>query len=69
MLFTKGKHRQYESLMQEKPGFDKRHTGHKILKDKTIQFETAENKDCPYCLYYAEKKKKCRMPNCIVFDE
>lgn len=62
MLFTKGKHREYERLMQEKPNF-----GHG--KRKPIVFATAENKDCPYCLYFDEKSKKCGMPNCIVFDE
>ena len=68
--FTKGKHKEYERLMQEKPGHDgKGQIGRRIQKDKTIQFATAENKDCPYCLYYDEKKKMCSIPNCIVFDE
>ena len=62
MLFTKGKHREYERLMQEKPNFGR--------KEQTpVQFATAENKDCPYCLYYDGKKKRCSMENCIVFDD
>lgn len=70
ILFTKGKHRQYEGLMKEQPGFDgNRHAGRKIQKDKTIQFATAENKDCPYCLYYSKKGKRCQYDKCIVFDE
>ncbi len=70
MLFTKGKHTQYERLMQEQPGFDGiRHTGRRIQKDKTIQFATAENKDCPYCLHYSKKGKRCKYDKCIEFDE
>lgn len=70
MLFTTGKHRQYKRLMQEKPEFDgKRHTGHKIQKDKTIRPATAENKDCPYCLHYVRQGKRCKFDKCIVFDE
>ncbi len=64
MLFTKGKDREYERMMQEKPGFRRRRQ-----KEKNIQFATSDNKDCPYCLYYDEKKKKCSMKSCIVFDE
>lgn len=56
--------------MKAQPGFDgNRHTGRKIQKDKTIQFATAENKDCPYCLYYFKKGKRCKYDKCIVFDE
>jgi len=70
LLFTTGKHRQYERLMQEKPEFDsKRHTGHKIQKDKTIRLATAENKDCPYYLHYVRQGKRCKFDKCIVFDE
>lgn len=62
MLFTQGKDREYECLMQQKPNFE---YGNK----KRIKFATAEDKDCPYCLYFNDKTKKCDMPNCIVFDE
>ncbi|MEA5047101.1 MAG: hypothetical protein VB034_00690 [Eubacteriales bacterium] len=64
MLFTRGKDREYERMMQEKPGF-----GRRRQKEKNIQFATAENKDCPYCLYYDGKRKRCSMDSCPVFDE
>ena len=60
MLFTEGKHREYERLMQEKPGENR--------KRKRIFFATAENRDCPYCLYYMSKKKRCLYDKCIVFE-
>ena len=61
MLFTKGKHREYERLMQEKPNF-----GH---REKHVRRADAHNKDCPHCLYYNETLKKCGLEKCIVFRE
>jgi len=70
VLFTEGKHKQYERMMQEKPGFERRdNIGRTSKKDMTIQFATADNKDCPYCLYYDGKRKRCSMDSCSVFDE
>lgn len=61
MLFTQGKSRKYERMMNEKPGVERR--------AKKIFFATAENKDCPYCLYYTSKGKRCKYDKCIVFPE
>ena len=52
MLFTEGKDRKYERMMKEIPGMERR--------KKKIFFATAENKDCPYCLYYDNKGKGCK---------
>ena len=58
MLFTEGKEeREYERMMQQKPRFDKRRQ------------QTAKQRDCPYCLYFDEKKKCCGLEKCIVFKE
>ena len=56
MLFTEGKTQEYERLMQERPCFDRR-------VDKT-----RKKRDCPHCLYYDKKTKKCGSERCIVFD-
>lgn len=48
-------------MMREKPGVE--------YKKEKIFFATAENKDCPYCLYYSYKGKRCLYPKCIVFPE
>jgi len=61
MLFTEGKDREYERMMKEIPGMER--------KQKKIFFATAENKDCPYCLYYENKEKRCKYDHCIVFSE
>lgn len=63
MLFTQGKSREYERMMNEKPGVERK------TKKKKIFFATAENKDCPYCLYYTSKGKRCKYDKCIVFPE
>ena len=55
MLFTEGKTQEYERLMQERPCFDRR-------ADKT-----RKKRDCPHCLYYDKKMKKCGFERCIVF--
>lgn len=61
MLFTEGEDREYERLMQEKPGFG---------RDKPPVFRaTKRRRDCPYCLYYSEKDKKCGLEKCTVFEE
>ena len=57
MLFTEGKDRVYERMMQERPGFDRR-------PDKTMK-----ERDCPYCLYYVHKAKRCGLKTCIVFKD
>lgn len=61
MLFTQGKHRKIERMMIQRPGIEH--------KRKKIFFATAENKDCPYCLYYENKEKRCKYDHCIVFPE
>ncbi len=57
MLFTKDKTREYERLMQQKPGFDRR----------TVQ--TMKDRNCSNCLHYDHKAKKCGFKTCIVFQD
>lgn len=57
MLFTEGKRREYERIMQEKPGFD-----HRPVK-------TMKERDCKHCLYYDESCRKCSQEKCVVFED
>lgn len=61
MLFTEGKDRNYERLMQEKPGFQR--------DRRRMVFPNARQRDCPHCLYYNEMLKKCGFETCIVFKK
>lgn len=56
MLFTEGKHRVYERIMQEKPCYD-RHPA-----------KTMEERDCKHCMYYDKRLGKCSEGKCIVYD-
>jgi hypothetical protein len=57
MLFTEGKDQVFERMMQERPSFGRR-------LDKT-----PKERDCPHCLYYDNKMKKCSLDRCIVFRD
>lgn len=61
MLFTEGKDRKYERMMQEKPGFQRD-------RRRTV-FPNARQRDCPHCLYYNETLKKCGLETCVVFKK
>ena len=49
MLFTEGKDRNYERMMQEKPGFQR--------DRRRMVSPNARQRDCPHCLYYNETLK------------
>jgi hypothetical protein len=57
MDFTEGRLRKYERMMRKKPGFDRRPA------------KTKKGRDCPYCLYYDEHRRKCGKDKCIVFED
>lgn len=57
MLFTEGKLKEYECMMTQKPGFDKR------------PIRTMAERDCKHCLHFDEKKKRCKFNKCAVFDD
>lgn len=61
MLFTEGKDREYEHMMMEKPGFKR--------TKRDLFFPTAKQRDCPHCLYFADKEKKCSLAKCAVFND
>ena len=61
MLFTEGKYRNYERMMQGKPGFQRN-------RRRTV-LPNARQRDCPHCLYYNETLKKCNLETCIVFPK
>lgn len=50
MYFTEGKYREYERMMKQIPGFDREE----------------KKRDCPSCLYYNKKAKKCRLKRCVI---
>ena len=61
MLFTEGTDRNYERMMQGKPGFQRN-------RRRTV-LPNAKQRDCPHCLYYNETLKKCNLETCIVFPK
>ena len=61
MLFTEGKDRNYERMMQGKPGFQRN-------RRRTV-LPNAKQRDCPHSLYYNETLKKCNLETCIVFPK
>lgn len=59
MNFTEGKDLEYERLMRQKPGFDRR--GRKRRSPK-------RERDCLHCLYWKENMDKCSLEKCIAFQ-
>ena len=57
MLFTVGKDREYERIMKETPGFDRR------------LIRTMKERDCEHCLYYDDQTRKCSLEKCAVFED
>jgi len=57
LLFTAGKDREYECMMKENPGFDRR------------PIRTMKKRDCKHCLYYDESNRKCSLEKCVVFED
>lgn len=55
MHFTEGELRQYERLMQEKPGFNRRPA------------KTMKERECKKCLYFDENYHKCSKEKCPIF--
>ncbi|MBS4026118.1 MAG: hypothetical protein KGZ96_10660 [Clostridia bacterium] len=56
MHFTEGQLRQYERIMQEKPGYDRR------------SINTQKERDCKHCLYFDQRSRKCSKKRCTLFD-
>jgi len=63
MLFTEGEDREYERMMKEVP----KHYREPIKQQSPVDLE--DERDCPYCLYYENKGKRCKYEHCIVFAE
>lgn len=57
MYFTEGRLREYERMMQEKPGHDRK------------PVKVAEKRDCKHCLYFDKYKGKCGKKKCVIFDD
>jgi hypothetical protein len=57
MYFTEGQLREYERMMQEKPGYDRR------------PIKTVKERDCKNCLYFDERCHKCSKEKCTLFDD
>ena len=63
MLFTSGQDRKTERLMLQKPNFNKQG------RRKPIFFPDKYHRDCPYCLYFLKRGKKCGLEKCTVFED
>ena len=57
MYFTKGQLREYERMMQEKPGHDRK------------PIKTMKERDCKHCLYFDKRCYKCSKEKCALFDD
>lgn len=57
MRFTEGQLREYECLMQEKPGCNRK------------PIKTAKERDCKNCLYFNKDCHKCSEKKCPLFDD
>lgn len=57
MFFTEGEDLEYERMMRETPGHNRR-----IIK-------TPKERDCPHCFYYDKRLKGCPFDYCPVFAD
>lgn len=57
MYFTEGQLREYERMMQEKPGYNRR-----VIK-------TIKERDCRNCKFFDESCNKCSKDKCDIFDD
>lgn len=57
MHFTEGQLREYECMMQERPGYDRR------------PIKTMKERDCKHCLNFDERYCKCSKEKCTLFDD
>ncbi len=57
MHFTEGQLREYERMMQEKPGHHRRH------------IKTMKERDCKHCPDFDKSCNKCSKEKCDIFDD
>lgn len=57
MYFTEGRLRQYEHIMQQKPGFYRE------------SVKTMKERGCLHCRYFDRGSQKCTMEKCMLFEE
>lgn len=57
MYFTEGQLREYERMMQEKPGYNRR------------PIKTVKERDCKHCKFFDEHSHKCSKEKCTLFDD
>jgi len=57
MHFTEGPLLEYERMMQEKPGYNRR-----LIK-------SMKERDCKHCLHFDEHYRKCSKERCAIFDD
>jgi hypothetical protein len=57
MYFTEGQLLEYERMMQEKPGYNRR-----VIK-------TMKERDCRNCKHFDESCNKCSKDKCDIFDD
>jgi len=57
MHFTEGPLREYERMMQEKPGHDRR------------PIKSMKARDSKHCLHFDEHCRKCNKEKCALFND
>jgi hypothetical protein len=57
VYLTEEQLREYERMMREKPGHDRR------------PVKTMDERDCKHCLYFDEHCHKCSKEKCTLFDD
>lgn len=57
MYFTEGQLREYERMMQEKPGYNRK------------PIKTVKERDCKHCQFFDEHSHKCSKEKCTLFDD
>ncbi|MDD4833400.1 MAG: hypothetical protein PHC44_01515 [Lutispora sp.] len=57
MYFTEGQLREYERMMQEKPGYNRR------------PIKKVKERDCKHCQFFDEHSRKCSKEKCTLFDD
>jgi len=57
MYFTEGQLREYERMMQEKPGYNQRTV--KMMKER----------DCKHCPNFNDYCNKCSKKKCDIYDD
>jgi len=65
MLFTEGELSSFERMMQEVPRPPR---SQRTFEDNQLRGPTIQKRNCPDCLFYDSRRKRCKQERCVVFD-